>query len=79
MLHCASIVSGIFMNGIVDRVMLSAAPTLAFTHADLRNKVSSYVELLSSTGKRDPDELAALGVAYLRKIIDGPDSRFTGC
>jgi hypothetical protein len=67
------------MNRIVDRVMLSAAPTSPFSHADLRNKVSIYVELLSSAGKRDPDELAALGVAYLRKIIDGPDSQFTGC
>jgi hypothetical protein len=41
--------------------------------------VLSYVELLSSAGKRDSDELAAFGIEYLRKIVDGPDPRFTGC
>jgi len=45
----------------------------------LRAKVIGYVELISSTGKRDPDELAALSAEYLRKIVDGPDTRFTGC
>ena len=59
--------------------MLSAKPTSSFSSTELRDKISSYVELLSSTGKRDPDELAALGAEYLRKIVDGPDGRFTGC
>jgi len=72
-------VSGVFMHDIVDRVMLSAKPTSSFSSTELRDKIISYVELLSSTGKRDPDELAALGAEYLRKIVDGPDSRFTGC
>jgi hypothetical protein len=56
------------MNGIVDRVMLSAARTSALSHTDLRSNVSGYVELLSCTGMHDPDELAILGVA-LRRII----------
>jgi hypothetical protein len=67
------------MHKIVDRVMLAAEPTSSLSRTELRNKVLGYVELLSSTGKRDPDELAALGVEYLRKLIDGPDMRFTGC
>ena len=67
------------MNTIVDRVMLLARPTSALTQTELRAKVLGYIELLLSTGKRDPDELAALGAEFLRKITDGPDPRFTGC
>ena len=63
------------MHDIVDRVMQSAPSS----HAEFRDKVSNYVELLSSTGKRDPDELAVLGAEYLRKIVNGPDTRFSGC
>ena len=58
----ANIMSGIFMNRIVDPVMLSAA-NIGVLAGRPTKKVSKYVELLCSTGKRDPDELAALGVA----------------
>jgi hypothetical protein len=67
------------MHDIVDRVMLSAKSISSFSPSELRIKIASYVELLASTGKRDPEELALLGREYLRKIIDGPDGRFTGC
>jgi hypothetical protein len=69
------------MKEIVDRVMQIArmASKSSFTQTELRNKVSNYVELLSSAGKRDPDELTDLGIAYLHGIIDGPDPRYTGC
>jgi len=67
------------MHKIVDRVMMLAKPTSLLSQSELRAKVIGYVELISSTGKRDPDELAALSAEYLRKIVDGPDTRFTGC
>ena len=69
------------MKEIVDRVMRSARTTSIsnLSQTELRNKVAGYVELLSSAGKRDLDELTHLGVAYLHGIIDGPDSRYTGC
>ncbi len=67
------------MRNVVDRVMSSVARNPSSSETDLREKVFGYVELLSSTGKRDPDELAALGIEYLRKLLDGPDPRFTGC
>jgi hypothetical protein len=67
------------MYRIVDRVMLSAKLTSSLSQTELRNKVLGYIELLSSTGKRDTDELVALGAEYLRKTVEGPDSRFTGC
>jgi hypothetical protein len=69
------------MKEIVDRVMrtVRTASISKVTQTELRNKVGNYVALLSSAGKRDPDELADLGVAYLHGIIDGPDPRYTGC
>jgi hypothetical protein len=67
------------MHKIIDRVMSSARPTHSLSLKELRDKVGGYIELLSSTGKRDPDELATLGVAYLQNILEGPDARFTGC
>jgi hypothetical protein len=67
------------MHKIADRVMMLAKPTSRLSHLEMRKKVVDYIELISSTGKRDPDELAALGAEYLRKMVDGSDPRFTGC
>ena len=69
------------MNEIVERVMQSArAATMSkISRTELRSRVGNYVELLSSTGKRDPEELTDLGIAYLHGIIDGPDPRYSGC
>jgi len=69
------------MKEIIDRVIGSATTTSisAFSPTELRNKVGNYVELLSSAGKRDPEELTHLGIAYLHDIIEGPDPRYTGC
>ena len=61
---------------VVDQVMASASPIVA---ADsVRRKVASYIALLASAGKRDAEELTALGLAYLREILEGSDTRFTG-
>jgi hypothetical protein len=69
------------MKEIIDSVMRSSRTTSIsnLSPAELRNKVGSYVELLSSAGKRDPEELTHLGIVYLHGILDGPDSRYTGC
>lgn len=69
------------MNEIVERVMQSARTESISKNSrtELRSKVGNYVELLSSAGKRDPEELTDLGIAYLHGIIDGPDPRYTGC
>jgi hypothetical protein len=66
------------MRKIVDKVMLSANSASPHLQTELREKVSRYVELLRSAGKRDPEELVALGGEYLRNIVEGPDPRFTG-
>lgn len=69
------------MKEIIDRVMRSAGTSSIrnLSSTELRDKVGNYVELLSSAGKRDPEELTHLGIAYLHVIIDGPDTRYTGC
>ncbi len=69
------------MKEVVDRVMRSAKTSSisSFSRAELRDKVGCYVQLLSSAGKHDPDELTQFGIAYLHGIIHGPDSRYTGC
>jgi hypothetical protein len=69
------------MNEIIERVMQSAntASISKLSRTELRSKIGNYVELLSSTGKRDPEELTDLGIAYLHGIIEGPDPRYTGC
>jgi hypothetical protein len=65
------------MRKIIDRVMLTAKPTSRLSHLEMRKKVVGYIELISSTDKRDPEELA--GAEYLRAMADAPDPRFTGC
>jgi hypothetical protein len=71
------------MHNLVDKIMIAAAeahPILGgYSDDELRRRVSRYIALLWSAGKRDPDELADLGLGYLRTIIDGPNSTYTGC
>jgi len=67
------------MYKIVDQVMLSARDASPLSETELRKRVFAYLELLFSTGLRDPEELVALGVEYLRETLKGPDPRFTGC
>jgi hypothetical protein len=66
---------------IIERVIRSTrtASPADLSPVELRNKVAAYVELLSSAGKRNPEELTHLGIAYLDRIINGPDARYTGC
>ena len=49
------------MRKIVDQVMSSSNAASPLPQTELREKVSCYVELLCSAGKRDPEELVALG------------------
>jgi hypothetical protein len=70
------------MNDAVDRVMASYEqfPALERLGRDeIRVKVGQYLEKLSSAGHDDTDELAFYGLAYLRILHEGPDSRYTGC
>ena len=46
---------------------------------EVRAKIANYIVTLSSAGQRDPDQLTEYGLAYLRALHEGPDSRYTGC
>jgi hypothetical protein len=61
------------MNEIINRVMRSARTTSIsnLSPTELRNKVGGYVELLSSAGKHDPEELIHLGIAYPMTSLTG--------
>jgi hypothetical protein len=43
-----------------------------------RAKTIRYLEMLSSTGQRNIQELRAYGLAYLENLHN-PDPRYTGC
>ncbi len=47
--------------------------------ADLRQKISRYIETLASAGQRDAEQLTIYGLAYLTALHQGQDPRFTGC
>ena len=70
------------MENIVDRVMNSyrIEPVQNIQrHNEVKAKLRNYLATLSSAGQRDADQLIEYGVAYLRGLHEGPDSRYTGC
>ena len=70
------------MDDAVDRVMASYENLPALERLgreEIRAKVGQYLEMLSSVGHRDAEELTFYGLAYLRILHEGPDSRYTGC
>ena len=70
------------MNDVVDRVLNIYQLMRLLDPAqvsDSRRKVTRYIESLASAGQSDAQQLAVYGLAYLKELHEGPDSRFTGC
>jgi hypothetical protein len=70
------------MNEVVERILRayqSMCPLDAERAADSRQKMSRYIESLSSAGQRDAEKLVIYGLAYLTELHEGQDPRFTGC
>ena len=69
------------MDDIVDRVMNSYGiePVRNISRDEVKARLGNYLASLSSAGQRDADQLIEYGVAYLRGLHEGPDSRYTGC
>jgi hypothetical protein len=70
------------VDDAVDRVMasyenLSAIELLGVE--EIRVKVGQYLEMLSSAGHSDSEELTFYGLTYLRILTEGPDPRYTNC
>ena len=47
--------------------------------SDSRRKITRYLESLASAGQSDAQQLAVYGLAYLKKLHEERDPRFTGC
>jgi hypothetical protein len=76
------LVSEFLMIDVVERILSTyqlMCPLDAERTADSRQKISRYVESLSSAGQRDVEQLAIYGLAYLTELHEGHDPRFTGC
>ncbi len=71
------------MDSLIDKIIAAAEKrqqtTLSRSEADLRKRLSTYIELLWSAGKRDPEELTDLGLEYLRKLADEHNPKYSGC
>lgn len=63
------------MPGIIDSIIEGYDGEL---DAAWREKVSRYIERLTSTGETDPTRLTAYARAYLEELRN-PDRRYSGC
>jgi hypothetical protein len=61
---------------IVDRILKAYGHELDVA---AREKIIRYLETLTSAGKRDFRQLTVYGLAYLKQLKNGPDTRYTGC
>ena len=69
------------MDDAVDRVMASyeMLQALESMREEIRTKVSQYLAKLSSATNSNDEQLTFYGLAYLRSLKEGPDTRYTGC
>jgi hypothetical protein len=70
------------MEEAIDRIMNSSEiePILrGQNREEIKAKIGNYVAMLSSAGRWDANQLTEYGLAYLRGLHHGPDSRYTGC
>jgi hypothetical protein len=85
MLHCGycnAFVSEVAMIDVVDRILStyqSMCPLDAERATDSRQKISRYIENLTSASQRDAEQLTVYGLAYLAELHEGHDPQFTGC
>ena len=70
------------MNEVVELILntyQAMRPLDVERAADSRQKISQYIEILSSAGQRDAEQLTIYGLPYLTELQEGYDPRFTGC
>jgi hypothetical protein len=70
------------MDKTIDQIMYSDEAGFISDGRDrreIRAKIANYIATLTSAGQRDPNRLAEYGLAYIRALREGPDSRYTGC
>jgi hypothetical protein len=80
--YCSAFILEFAMNDVVELILntyQSLHPLDTEGAADSRQKISRYVEALTSAGQRDTEQLTIYGLAYLTELHEGQDPRFTGC
>jgi len=80
--YCSAYVLEFAMNDVVELILntyKSMRPLSAEQVADSRQKISRYIQILSSAGQRDDEQLTIYGLAYLTELHAGQDPRYTGC
>jgi hypothetical protein len=80
--YCSAFILEFVMNDVIEIILntyQSMCPLDAERVADSRQKISRYIETLSSAGQRDAEQLTIYGLAYLTELHEGQDPRFTGC
>jgi hypothetical protein len=80
--HCSTFILEFAMNDVVELILntyKSMRPLDAERVADSRQKISRYIQSLSSAGQRNDEQLTIYGLAYLTELHEGQDPRYTGC
>jgi hypothetical protein len=70
------------MDDLVESILSTyqtMCPLDAEQTAISKQKISRYIETLTSAGQSDTEQLAIYGLAYLTELHEGQDPRFTGC
>ena len=70
------------MNDLVDRILSIyqlMRPLDPDRVSDSRQRITRYIESLTSAGQSDAQQLAVYGLAYLKELHEKRDPRFTGC
>jgi hypothetical protein len=79
--HCSAFILEFAMNDVVELILntyKSMRPLDAEQVADSRQKISRYIQSLSSAGQRDDEQLTIYFLAYLTELHEGQDPRYTG-
>ena len=70
------------MDDLVDRILLNYQ-LMRKTDADRieasREKIAAYIAKLNIARQFDAHQLTMYGLAYLKELHEGRDTRFSGC
>lgn len=70
------------MEEVIDRIIHTFGMMRNLDENELkeaRESVDTYIETLSSAGETDPQRLTVCGLTFLRKRLEEPSPKFTGC
>lgn len=63
------------MDDVIETILRTSGVTDTWS----RERISRYISTLKSAGQQDSRALETYGLAYLKEMKDGRDSRYSGC